>query len=140
MHDNRLSTGLTLLGCFFAVAALRAEQGSPPRAIRHADVVFMYDNPAIYEAYGCTVLGWAGGASAGHIEEAHAKGVRLFSTSVGFLTEFSRVIDFCPDCLAAACRNYEGQTFVVPWLWDHKHKGQPAWWWCTNSPAYREYA
>jgi hypothetical protein len=89
--------------------------------------------------YGCTVLGWAGGEGARHIEEAHGKGVRLFATSVGFLTESSRVIDYSPNFLDAACRNFEGQPFVVPWLWDQKHKGQPAWWWCTNSPLYREY-
>jgi hypothetical protein len=99
----------------------------------------MYDDPRQYEAYGCTVLGWAGGAGAKHIEEAHAKGVRLFATSVGFLTEASRTIDFSPDFLDAACRNFEGRPFAVPWLWDHKHKGQPAWWWCTNSPLYRRY-
>ena len=27
----------------------------------------------------------------------------------------------------------------MPWLWDHVHKGQPAWWFCTNSPLYRAY-
>lgn len=99
----------------------------------------MYDNPKLYATYGCTVLGWAGGASERRIDEAHSQGVRLFSTSIGFLTEFSHVIDFTPDFLDAACRNFEGKTFVVPWLWDHKHKGQPAWWWCTNSPLYRQY-
>jgi len=59
-----------------------------PRAIRRSDVVFMYDNPEKYEAYGCTVLGWAGSGSAERIKLAHSKGIRLFSTSVGFLTEF----------------------------------------------------
>jgi hypothetical protein len=50
------------------------------------------------------------------------------------------MIDFSPDdFLDAACRNFEGKPFVVPWLWDHKHKGQPAWWWCTSSPLYRKY-
>ncbi len=109
------------------------------RAIRRSDVVFMYDNPKLYEAYGCTVLGWAGWPAPKHIREAHAKGVRRFSCSVGFLTEFKRVIDFDPNFLDAACRNFAGEPFIVPWLWDHKHKGQPAWWWCTNSPLYRRY-
>lgn len=110
-----------------------------PRALHQSDVVFMYDNPAMYEPYGCTVLGWAGWANAAHIRQAHEQGVRLFSSSVGFLTEFRRVIDFSDQFLGAACRNFAGETFVVPWLWDHKHKGQPAWWWCTNSPLYRAY-
>jgi len=120
--------------------AAAAESDAPARrAIRRSDVVFMYDNPKLYEVYGCTVLGWAGGASAERIETAHAKGVRLFSTSVGFRTEFRGMIDFSRDFLDAACRNFEGKPFAVPWLWDHKHKGQSALWWCTNSPLYRQY-
>ena len=134
------SVSLVLFSLFWAGAGFSADSSLPrPRTLRHSDVVFMYDDPGQYEAYGCTVLGWAGGAGAKHVEEAHAKGVRLFSTSVGFLTESSRVIDFSPDFLDAACRNLEGQPFVVPWLWDMKHKGQRAWWWCTNSPLYRKY-
>ena len=109
------------------------------RAIRRSDVVFMYDNPKRYRAYGCTVLGWAGGRDAGGIREAHAAGVRHFSCSVGFLTEFRGVIDFSDDFLDAACRNVTGEPFIVPWLWDHKYKGKCAYWWCTNSPLYRKY-
>jgi hypothetical protein len=99
----------------------------------------MYDDPKMYEPYGCTVMGWAGEADQDHIQKAHAQGVRLFSVSVGFLTEFQGMIDFSGDYLDAAARNFSGEPFVVPWLWDHKHKNQPAWWWCTNSPLYRQY-
>jgi len=109
------------------------------RAIRRSDVVFMYDNPDRYEAYGCTVMGWAGHADPKRVALAHSKGVRLYSCSVGFLTEFAGVIDFSPDFLDAACRDFEGKPYLVPWLWNHKHKGQPASWWCTNSPLYRRY-
>ncbi|MGB9879347.1 MAG: hypothetical protein ACPLRM_01170, partial [Anaerolineae bacterium] len=59
--------------------------------------------------------------------------------SIGFRTEFARMIDFTPHFLEATCRNFAGDPFIVPWLWDHKHKDQPAWWFCTNSPLYREY-
>ncbi len=136
----------TFVGCLFSCIFLVhgfAPAGeladAPRRAIRRSDVVFMYDNPRMYQPYGCTVLGWAGGANAERIRRAHSQGVRLFSTSVGFRTEFRRVIDFSRDFLEAACRNFEGKPFVVPWLWDHKYKDQPAWWWCTNSPLYRKY-
>ncbi len=124
------------LSWLLTVAAVAAP---PSPALRHSDVVFMYDDPKQYEAYGCSVLGWAGNANKQHIAQAHAHGVRMFSTSVGFLTEARRVIDFSPDFLDAACRNFEGQPFIVPWLWDFKYKGQPSWWWCTNSPLYRQY-
>jgi hypothetical protein len=125
-----------LVGHFTAIGRTAAAEPS----LRRSDVVFMYDDPKQYEAYGCTVLGWAGSADPRRVEAAHAKGVRLFCSSVGFLTEFSRVIDFSrDDFLDAACRDFEGKPFVVPWLWDHKYKEQPAWWWCTNSPLYRRY-
>jgi len=109
------------------------------RPIRRSDVVFMYDNPAMYEPYGCTVMGWAGRADAKHIEEAHAKGVRLFSTSVGFRTEGRGMIDFSDDFLDAACRDFADKPIRVPWLWDHQYKGHPFYWWCTNSPLFRAY-
>ena len=115
------------------------DPGSARPGIRHSDVVFMYDDAKMYEPYGCTVLGWAGHADQKHIEGAHTQGVRLFTVSVGFLTEFQGMIDFSEDFPDAAARDYSGEPFVVPWLWDHKHKGQPAWWWCTNSPLYRQY-
>jgi len=134
---------LPLFWTFFIhpTSAATTSADRSPRAVRRSDVVFMYDNPEKYEAYGCTVLGWAGSGSAERIKLAHSKGIRLFSTSVGFLTEFRRVIDFDDDFLDAACRNFAGEPYIVPWLWDdrHKHKGQPAWWWCTNSPLYRKY-
>jgi len=127
--------------CLLLVAASssRAAQPAAGRAIRRSDVVFMYDNPEMYEPYGCTVLGWAGRADRDHIRQAHEMGVRQFSVGVGFLTEFRRVIDFSDDFLDAAARNFAGKPFIVPWLWDHKYKGQPAYWWCTNSPLYRQY-
>ena len=121
--------------------ASSAEQANEGRLaeIRHSDVVFMYDGPDKYEDYGCTVLGWAGHADKDRIELAHAKGVRQFSVSVGFLTETRGMIDFSDQFLDAAARNFAGEPFIVPWLWDHKYKGQSAWWWCTNSPLYRQY-
>lgn len=127
----------------FALAAssLNADglSAEVPQPIRHSDVVFMYDNPALYETYGCTVMGWAGRADQKHIEDAHQKGVRVFASSVGFRTEFAGMIDFSPRFAEARCLNFTGEPFIVPWLWDHKHKGEPAWWFCTNSPLYRSY-
>jgi len=109
------------------------------RAIRRSDVVFMYDNPKLYEVYGCTVLGWAGAADPQRIALAHRKGLRLYAAHIGFRTEFRRVIDFRPDFMQGVCRDLDGKPITVPWLWDHKYKGQPAWHWCTNSPFYRSY-
>lgn len=135
----RATTRVGLLLCAVLSASVTFAEDPPRRAIRRSDVVFMYDNPKLYEAYGCTVLGWAGWGDAQHIEKACRNGVRLFSTSVGFLTEGRRAIDFSDDFLDAACRDLSGEPFIVPWLWDHKHKGQSYWWWCTNSPLYEKF-
>ena len=128
-----------VVGALLAVGGITGTAVGEERAIRRSDVVFMYDNPERYDSYGCTVLGWAGRADKGHIRRAHEMGVRHFSCSVGFLTEFRRVIDFNDDFLDGAARNFAGEPFIVPWLWDHEYKGHPAWWWCTNSPVYRQY-
>jgi hypothetical protein len=138
-----LTAALPLLASLVTLLPrIQADQPTalPARVIRHSDVVFMVDDPTKYQAYGCTVVvGWGERPEPDHVKAAHAQGVRLYSGSVGFVTESTQVIDFSPEFLDADCRNFAGQTFVVPWLWDQKYKGQPAWWPCTNSPLYRQY-
>jgi hypothetical protein len=134
-----LFPSLSLLLTTLAAPGASAPPGTSQRPIRRSDVVFMYDNPKMYEPYGCTVLGWAGRANAEHIAAAHAKGVRQFSTSIGFRTEGRGMIDFSDDFLDAACRDFAGEPIRVPWLWDHEYKGHPFYWWCTNSPLFHDY-
>ena len=141
-RPSALISGLLVL--FFGTGPLTGRPaepttGAPTPGLRASDVVFMYDGPKMYQEYGCTVLGWAGSHDKHHIAQAHKQGVRLFTVSVGFLTEFQGMIDFSSDFQDAAARNFAGEPFIVPWLWDHKHKGEPAWWWCTNSPLYRQF-
>jgi hypothetical protein len=140
MRITTLSVSAALLVAkVLATAAPVAAAETSRRPIRRGDVVFMYDNPKMYEPYGCTVMGWAGRADAEHIEAAHAAGLRLFSTSIGFRTEGRGMIDFSDDFLDAACRDFSGEPIRVPWLWDHEYKGHPFYWWCTNSPLFRAY-
>jgi len=136
----RTLVSLAICCMFLGTGAGAAEPAAVPgRAIRRSDVVFFIDNEKMYEPYGCTVLGWGGHAEAEHIKRAHAKGVRAFATAVAFRTAFHRVIDFSDDYLDAAAQNFQGKPFPVPWLWDHKYKGQPVWWGCTNRPLYRKF-
>lgn len=126
---------LTVLPAAFPAAA----KAKPPQALRHSDVVFFIDNPAMYAPYGCTVVGWGGVAKADRVRGAHEHGVRLYATAIAFRTAFHRVMDFSDKYLDAAARNFAGEPFAVPWLWDHKYKGQPVWWGCTNSPLYHKF-
>jgi len=128
-----------LAGLLPATLCIPSNSRAGDRAIRRSDVVFMYDNSAMIEAYGCTVMGWAGRPDRAHIRQAHQAGIRSFSVSVGWLTEFAGMVDYSDDFLDAAARNFAGEPFTVPWLWDHTHQGQPAWWFCSNAPLYRAF-
>ncbi len=141
----------------FAAAALAAcLAAGPSRAeearamsIQRSDVVFMGDSaPELYREYGATVISWGGrpwgddeGAIRGfqdRVKQAHDLGIR-YLPGAAFRTAFAGMIDFDPSFEDAICRSLEGEPILVPWLWDHKHKGHPAYWFCTNSPGYRDY-
>ncbi|MFA0782577.1 hypothetical protein, partial [Fervidibacter sacchari] len=119
--------------------------------LKASDVVFMYAprDPALYDAYAGTVVGWAGRARSKstqdaqwfrqRVEEAQRRGLR-YCGSVDFVVDFAGFIDFCPDrFMEAVCRDLDGNPITVPWLWDHRYKGHPAYWFCTNNPDYRAY-
>lgn len=118
--------------------------------LKESDVVFMYyAEPSLYEAYSGTVVGWAGRARSKNqddvsdfkrrVEEAQNRGLR-YCGSVDFVVDFGGFIDFCPNgFMDSVCRDLDGNLITVPWLWDHKHKGHPAYWFCTNSPDYKAY-
>ena len=119
--------------------------------LKASDVVFMYAprDPALYDAYAGTVVGWAGRARSKssqdaqwfrqRVEEAQKKGLR-YCGSVDFVVDFAGFIDFRPDrFMEAVCRDLDGNPITVPWLWDHRYKGHPAYWFCTNNPDYRAY-
>jgi len=119
--------------------------------LKATDVVFMYAprDPALYDAYAGTVVGWAGRARSKstqdaqwfrqRVEEAQKRGLR-YCGSVDFVVDFAGFIDFRPDrFMEAVCRDLEGNPITVPWLWDHRYKGHPAYWFCTNNPDYRAY-
>jgi hypothetical protein len=110
----------------------------PQAVLRHSDVVFMYQSDrATYAQYGATVVAWGGKPTAASLAEA--KGLK-FLGSVGMVTEFSRYHDRFSDSFEAGlCRDVQGQPVAVPWLTDHRHKGIPYWWCCTNQPQFRTY-
>ncbi len=124
---------------------VRPTKDSARPEIRRGDTVFMYDEPEHYEEYQITALGWGG--SLANVERAHKSGVRMFAASVGFRTEISGMIDYCEakygteakKFTEAQCRDLDGNPFIVPWLWDHQHKGERAWHFCSNAPLFREY-
>ncbi len=119
--------------------------------VKASDVVFMYasNNPGQYDAYDGTIVGWGGRVRQRNenavthykqrVDEAHKRDMR-YCASVDFLVDFGGFIDFRPDTfMQAVTRDLDGNPLRVPWLWDHKHKGHPAYWFCTNNPDYQLY-
>jgi hypothetical protein len=118
--------------------------------VKHSDVVFMGAKSGdIYDAYGATMVSWGGGAGSEdpkaveqfrqRVKEAHDRGMR-YSAGLAFRTAFARMIDFDEaNFMDSVCRTLDGEPIKVPWLWDHTHKGHPAYWFCTNAPGYRAY-
>jgi len=134
-----------VLLCLTTGTALAAEA----RTIKKSDVVFMGAKTAdIYKVYGATLVSW-GGRPWGDNEKAiksfeervrtaHELGMR-YCAGAAFRTAFAKMIDFDENFMDSVCRRLDGEPILVPWLWDHQHKGHPAYWFCTNSPGYRRY-
>ncbi|MFB3786361.1 MAG: hypothetical protein ACE15F_08325 [bacterium] len=135
--------------CLCLAAPLGLAQERP--VIQASDVVFMYvpNDPGQYDTYQGTVTGWGGRSRSRdakdvenfrkRVEEAHNHGMK-YCGSVDYLVDFAGYIDFNPErFMDAVCRGLDGNPLRVPWLWDHKHKGHPSYWFCTNNPDHQAY-
>ncbi len=144
---SRTSLALLSLLVFAAVPASAGEARNV--ALKRSDVVLMYPGSLeVFRQYGATVVAW-GGRPWGtddkaiadwrrRVAEARSLGVR-YRGNVDFRVAFGGMIDFDPHFMDSVCRTLDGKPITVPWLWDQKHNGNPAYWFCTNSPSYREY-
>ena len=132
------------LGCAIAAAEEAGKGG-----LRRSDVVFMGASaPQVYKDYGTTVVSWGDrpwtqepnvvADFARRLKAARDLGI-VYLPGAAFRTAFAGMIDYDPNFMDSVCRNLDGAPITVPWLWDQKHKGFPAYWFCTNSPAYRAY-
>ena len=139
---------LMLIPCLGLVANSGIAQAQEAR-VKRSDVVFMGAKDAeLYDAYQATMVSWGGqvwqdtdGARKYFVERvdaAHERGMR-YCAGLAFRTAFAKMIDFDEGFEDAICRRLDGEKLLVPWLWDHEHKGHPAYWFCTNAPGYREF-
>ncbi|MFQ6096203.1 MAG: hypothetical protein ACE5O2_00645, partial [Armatimonadota bacterium] len=136
---------LLVIALSIAAGACAADATAP---LKHSDVLFMYvASPETYKAYNGTVVEWGGHPpnEAGvqwfvknRVKPAHDIGME-YVAGVGMVTEFARFIDREPEWEKCICLTVEGERIKVPWLWDHSHKGIPAYWFCTNSPQFRKF-
>ena len=147
---NGASWAILCLLLFGGGLVERNEARAAENVIKHSAVVLMgASSREIYQIYGATVVSWGGRPwkdEPGAIKEfrngvqtAHDLSI-LYCAGAAFRTDFAAMIDFDPQWRDCRCRNIEGQPITIPWLWDQKDKdGHPAYWFCTNTPGYREY-
>jgi hypothetical protein len=139
---------LMLIPCIGLLANAATAQAQEAR-VKHSDVVFMGAKDAeLYDAYQATMVSWGGqvwqdtDAARKHfvkgVDAAHQRGMR-YCAGLAFRTAFAKMIDFDEGFEDSICRRLDGEKLLVPWLWDHEHKGHPAYWFCTNAPGYREF-
>ncbi len=142
-----IQTALYLAVLLLPALMARAAAGGRG-ALRHSDVIaFCHASPETYAKFSVSVVSWGGHPdSEKEIEDfrnwavipAHKMGIKYVG-GVGMVTEFALFMKEYPDWKQARCLDVHGKPFTVPWLWDHSYQGEPAWWFCTNDPHYREF-
>jgi len=141
-----MAVGWTLLPC--------AADNSRTVSVKRSDVVVTRPpwKPALHEQqYGATFLAWGflpapsreGGDR--HTEEwrsivnaVHAAGAR-FQGRIELDAGWRGMIDYDPNFMESVCRTLDGAPITSPWFWDKSYKGNPAYWFCTNSPQFRGF-
>jgi len=119
------------------------------RLFRHSDVIaFTRGSLHDYRSYHVNFVSWGGyptpdaksvEAFRQGITQALTVGTRI-GAKVGTRTDFRGFIDLAPDDWAESrCITVEGKPIIVPDMLTVQYKGHPAYWFCTNSPKFREY-
>ena len=63
-----------------------------------------------------------------------------FQARIEFDARWENMIDFDPVFYQESImRTLDGEYLVAPWFADHRYKGSPAYWFCSNAPNFREY-
>ena len=141
-----MSAFLPALLCLLPVFAGAAPDG---RLFRHSDVIaFTRGSLDDYRTYHVDFVSWGGypapnpesiDAFRKAIVEALSVGTRI-GAKVGTRTDFRGFIDFAPDDFAESqCITVDGTPIIVPDMLKVQYQGHPAYWFCTNSPKFREY-
>ena len=95
-------------------------------------------DPAVYAEYGCTVLAWGGAATGATVRQLSAMGVHP-TASIWCLTAGVDRLIADADLRDAVARDIDGRPIPVWWLFDQARDGTPAWFGCTNHPAFRAH-
>jgi len=74
------------------------------------------------------------------IKAAQSVGVK-FGAKIGTRTDFKGFIEFASkdELIASRCVDVNGKPLLVPAAEKETYKNYPAYWFCTNSPKFREY-
>lgn len=111
------------------------------RSLKGNDVVFMYPpvKADLFAEYQASILAWGGAHKPEAVRILRKKKIHSTGT-VWCLTAGAKVLHKNkPLREKGVCRDVAGLPIPVPWLFDQSHKKIPAYFGCTNSPAYRKH-
>jgi len=116
---------------------------------KHSNVI-AYRQGALsdYKSYGVTFVSWGGRPENNarsiqnyctRIHEAQNIGIKI-GAKIGTRTDFAGFIDYLPDHFKEhCCVKVDGSPLIVPNMDKVTYKEYPAYWFCTNSPVFRQY-
>ena len=129
------------------VVASTATAGEP--LFKHSDVIaFTAGKLDDYRDYGVDFVAWGGyprpdaqsvAKFRSNLAESLKVGTRI-GAKIGTRTDFAGFIDFAQEDFAESrCIQVDGTPIIVPDMLTVQYRGHPAYWFCTNSPKFRDY-
>ena len=124
---------------------VRAENVNEQTLFRHSDIFGSKASLQDFEDYGVTFVSWGGAPKpnakwfARLVNNAKENGT-LYGAKIGTVTNWQGFINFAPDELMdSVCRRVDGEPIIISRLKNITYQGYPAYYFCTNSPKFREY-
>jgi len=140
---------LILLTLYVLALSANGQSGIAP-LIRHSDILISTKKPdKILKQYHISGVAWGflpkplNGRTMNKwkrdIERVQSKGLK-FQARIEFDARWENMIDYDPKGFSdQVMRTLDGKMLIAPWFAERKYKGNPAYWFCSNSPGFRSY-
>ncbi len=144
---NTLLQAAVLLGLSTGVIT---SYGQDVSAIQHSDIfVTRTKSDKVFKQYHVSGLAWGFlphplnertiNRWRKNVKRVQAKGIH-FQARIEFDARWENMIDYDPKGFRDnVMHTLDGDLLIAPWFKDRKHRGHPAYWFCSNAPGFREY-